>query len=433
MTSSKKRISEAKKILESLKLGLPPRHGVRRYSVGYDTLLAEIEREYLAVTRPGLIRFVSGTWGSGKTHFFRLLRELFLEHDWLVSSVELDTNTTALNKFESIFAKIVSNIESRNTAQRQSDQQPEMYKFGQILQETLCYLATGTRTGEVQKLSDDQIRKVCTKLAQNGSVDLDFKKMVRHYWETFSLTEFQDPDSAYSYDRRGEILQWFGGEGDLKKYQREFGVTKIVNRANARSMLSSLAGFVRFAEYNGLVILFDETAQSMSTLRKSQRKEAHDNLLALINGIDHDNQKGLFLIYASTPDFYEGREHSIERYPALRGRIGKVPKHPPRASDRIWNIDEISLDLADFENEAIKIREIYTEAYPENQNPIPDESSFKCVVQELYDKHRFSHVAVGFWRMLVTYLIEYLDDHRSGKARSLEERYDDIMETLREA
>ena len=56
---------------------MPPQRGVDQYSVGNEKLIAGVKRFHLsAISDGGIIRFVSGSWGAGKTHFFRLLRDV---------------------------------------------------------------------------------------------------------------------------------------------------------------------------------------------------------------------------------------------------------------------------------------------------------------------------------------------------------------------
>jgi len=65
--------SIAIQIVEKLRQGQPPKRGVDRYSVGHEKLIDGIKRYHLdGIENRGIIRFISGSWGSGKTHFFRL-------------------------------------------------------------------------------------------------------------------------------------------------------------------------------------------------------------------------------------------------------------------------------------------------------------------------------------------------------------------------
>ena len=302
----------ATQVVESLRKGIPPQRGVDLYSVGNEKLIDGIKKYHLSgIGDRGNIRFLSGSWGAGKTHFFRLLREVAFQHDCLVSNVELDLNSAALNKFEKVFYSIVSHVLTPTYYSEQG--LVEAAPFGTVLRESLAYLATGTRS-IANEITYEQYAKASELLMGNHAIDIDFKKMVQHYWQTF-LPESADP--VVVEQTRGEILQWFSGEGTVGQYRKRFGVSKMVSKENAKLMLQSLAGFVRQAGYRGLVILFDEAEQAYSVMRKSALRDAQNNLLSLINNIE--SLSGLFLLYATTPDFYTDPKHGIVTYGALSG------------------------------------------------------------------------------------------------------------------
>jgi len=413
----------AVQVLESLRKGIPPQRGVELYSVGNEKLIDGIKKYHLSgISDRGIIRFISGSWGSGKTHFFRLLREVAFQHDCLVSSVELDLNSAALNKFEKVFYAIVSHV--LTPTYYSEHERIETAQFRTVLQESLAYLSTGSRL-IANKIAHEQFVKASELLMSNHAIDIDFKKMVQHYWQTF-LPESAAPGVAQT---REEILQWFSGEGSLGQYRKRFGVSKMVSKENAKLMLQSLAGFVRQAGYRGLVILFDEAEQAYSVMRKSALRDAQNNLLSLINNIE--SLSGLFMVYATTPDFYTDPKHGIDTYGALAGRIGKPEQRPPRALDTIWNLDAVQTTLAEYQAAARKIRSIYTTAHPDAQASLPTEAAVQETVAELFSIHP-KLAAIRFWRVLVSALTKYFDDHLEGEVRDTEELYDDVMSKLRE-
>ena len=72
----------ATQVVESLRKGIPPQRGVELYSVGNEKLMEGIKKRHLDnITEQGIIRFVSGSWGAGKTHFFRQLREVAFQNE----------------------------------------------------------------------------------------------------------------------------------------------------------------------------------------------------------------------------------------------------------------------------------------------------------------------------------------------------------------
>lgn len=414
----------AMQVVESLRKGIPPQRGVDLFSVGNEKLIDGIKRYHLpGIGDRGIIRFVSGSWGAGKTHFFRLLSEVAFQTDCLVSNVELDIHSAALNKFEKVFYAIVSHVLTPAYFTENAGQ--EAAPFGRVVRESLAYLATGSRAIG-SEIPYEQYTKASEALMSDHGIDIDFKKMVQKYWETF-LPESADP--AIVEQARAEILQWFSGEGTIGNYRKRFGVSKMVNKENAKLMLQSLAGFVRLSGYRGLVILFDEAEQAYSVMRKSALRDAQNNLLSLINNIE--SLSGLFLLYATTPDFYTDPKHGIVTYGALAGRIGKPEHRHPRALDTIWNLDAVETTLPDYQAAANKIRAVYATAFTESATTLPTEKEVQETVADLFRIHP-SLAAIRFWRLLVTALITDFDDHLEGEVRPTEKLYDDVMARLKE-
>ena len=411
---------EALEVIESLRKGIPPKRYTSRYTSGTEDFLIKVRKFHLesASTR-GKLRFVSGSWGAGKTHFLRLLREEAFDAHYLVSTVELNADSTPFNKFEQVFYDIVRNITS-----------PEMYREGQFalaapFGEVLRRALMETPPGLDETVPHERYQDVKEKLFAADGIDIDFRRIVAHYWETF-LPE--GGDVATLENTRGRVLQWFAGEGTMGMY-RKIDVQKTVNRANARLMLQSLSRFATHVGYRGLVILFDEAEMSYSTMRKSNLKQAHNNLLHLINSIDES--EGLFLTYATTPDFYIDERHGIIIYGALAQRIGKPDEKSPRPLDRIWNLDCVQSSLDDHLNAVCKIKDIYVTAYPEYTKVIPSEAELRGYVAEIMEAHpEFSRVSK--WRVVVTSTIEVLDTRVQGdELPPAAQLHDDIMEKLR--
>ncbi|MGB9880974.1 MAG: BREX system ATP-binding domain-containing protein, partial [Anaerolineae bacterium] len=302
----------------------------------------------------------------------------------------------------------------------------EAAPFGRALREALAYLG-GEGTPLEGPVLDTQLERASESLMADRAIDIDFKKMVKRYWETYG------PDSvtgAVAEQTREEILQWFSGEGTIGAYRKRFDVNKMVSKENAKLMLQSLAGFVRLAGYRGLVVLFDEAEQAYSLMRRSQLRDAQNNLLSLINNIE--SLAGLFLVYATTPDFYTDPKHGIVTYGALQGRIGRPEQRSPSALDTIWNLDEVKVDLETYQKVALNIESIYREAYPDSHGSLPSPGEIRELVSKLNRMHP-SVSAVRFWRVLVTALVTEFDNRMMGESRPPEQVYEDVMSRLREA
>ena len=411
-------------IIESLRKGIPPRRGVNEYSAGNDDFLNQIQSRHLQNV-PGLsgkIRFISGSWGSGKSHFLAQLRETAFASNYLVSSVALSVVEAPFNRFEEVFSRIVRQISSRDM--HETGNTTLDAPLGEVFRRQLFGFASEPSDNMVDRETYDE---ACQKLMANQEINIDFRRLVRHFWKTY-LPESGDP--IILEDQRGKIMQWFSGEGTIGAYRKEFGVQSLVKRSNARALLRSLGRYAIHAGFNGIVVLFDEAEMSYSTMRKSELKKAHNNLLHLINSIQES--AGLFLVYATTPDFYTDEKHGIQIYGALAQRIGRPEDRPPRALDRVWNLDSTQPKLADYQAAARKIRNLYITAYPEYENKIEEDIALEILVKKFLNVHpRFS--LVGFWRVLVAGLIENFDYRVDGyEVPSPEQLHENIMDKLRE-
>jgi hypothetical protein len=417
-------MATARRMVNSLRHGTPPEHGVSLYSVGNEDLIQGVKTHHLdQIGEQGKIRFLSGSWGSGKTHFFRLLREAAFDSQCLVSNVELSVDEAPFNKFEMVFHSIVRNIQT--PSHYRSETVKEVAPFGRVLEEALSNLATGNPS-PLGRINDQQYSIARAKLMANGAIDIDFKKIVDQYWSTFFAERVHE---SRRDEMRGELLQWFAGEGNLRTFRSKFGINKMVSRESAKVLLQSLAGFVRLAGYKGLLILFDEAEQSYSVMKKADLKEAHNNLLSIINNIGHSS--GLFMIYATTPDFFDEPQYGIVKYPPLATRIGMPRDQPPIAPQNVWNFDAVQRDEDDYEMAAMRLRSIYIEAYPEPKLEYPAENQIRDFVKAMKERQS-ENEGVRFWRIMVAALMAHMDDHFAGHLRSPEVIREDTMLMLRE-
>lgn len=382
------------KIVEEVKKGIPPDTGVEYYSVGYDDFLEDLKKNHLSkIGIMGKIRFVCGEWGSGKTHLFKLIRNASFEENCVVSIVDLYKEEAPLDRFEKVFFKILRNMSTREYIE--NNKENSIY----FLLEKGLYNMCNRRSG---KISYENFSFAVDKLMKNKKIDIDFKKIVKSFWETYT----KNLDDVILEQEREEILQWFSADADIKFFKNKIGVSKIIKKENSKLILESLVEFVKLIGYNGIVILLDESEQSYSIMKTANLKYAHNNLLSLINTIE--NVPGLFMIYATTPDFYNHPKYGILNYGALSERIGQPKEIHPNAIDLIWNLDAIKLDKEKYEKIALKLMNIYIIAYPERKKHI-SEIKIKKFIDDFIDNNKLFYHYSRSLRKFVKELIEYFD------------------------
>jgi P-loop Domain of unknown function (DUF2791) len=381
-------------IIDKLRNGLPPRRYASLYSSGMETFVANVRKHHLdRRSSSGRIRFVSGSWGSGKTHLFRLLAEQAFNANYLVSTVELSRNEAPFNKFELVLASILRNIASHETEVERGTASP----LGEILRLHLFAVADRDEIDFPSALAAERDR-----ILADTSIDIDMRRVVVAYWETF----WPDPTIPGLSERRGQMLQWFTGEANKSTMRSEFGVQRVLNKENSRAFLTSVVALAKFLGFRGLLVLFDESEMSHSTMAKSQLNQAHNNLLHLINEID--TVAGLVMIYAAVPAFFNDDRHGIRIYGALASRIGEPEPNPPSALQRVWNLDAVTVTPHQFRGNDTEISEIYTKAFPDDITNLMTTTELLSRINIVIDEHG-QYEKVSKWRAVVQECVKLLD------------------------
>lgn len=103
-------VSQAQRVIESLRKGIPPDGFVRRFTVGRETEIQELTERIDSFITGALL--LKANYGSGKTHLLRFIREKALESGFAVSTIALDANAAVrFNRMDQIFGAILRNIE----------------------------------------------------------------------------------------------------------------------------------------------------------------------------------------------------------------------------------------------------------------------------------------------------------------------------------
>lgn len=398
----------ANAIIDGLRIGRPSIVGVHEYSVGGAGFLSAIERLHLQATKAGKIRFACGSWGAGKSHFLAQLNKLALDKNWLVSSVNLNSRETPFNRFEEVFYAIVRSISSADNSRGSLAQMFQRQIFG-----------GASIDGTVdQNVCED----TCDKLMQNTDIDPDFRRIVCEFWRTY-LPGVHDAE-----DRRAMIIDWFSGLGTIERYRRNFGVQKMVKSGTAGLILRSLVSYSIHAGFLGLLVLIDEAEMVFSTMRNSSRKRAHNNLLNLLNTIE--DSRGLFVVFATTPDFFLDPNYGIIITGPLAQRIGGLPPDSPNALQPVWNLQKLQYGADDYVSAARKVRRIYICSYPESESVIADCELLDEFVTSL---HQVSppQGRIDFWRLLMRSVVgrfdmEFLEGAQVPTSEEFIDRFTDV-------
>lgn len=102
--------NEARRVIESLRKGIPPDGFVRDFTVGRREEIKELQRRLSDAAGTALL--LKANYGAGKSHLIRFIREEALEQNYAVSVVALDSSSAIrFNRMDQIFGAICRSIE----------------------------------------------------------------------------------------------------------------------------------------------------------------------------------------------------------------------------------------------------------------------------------------------------------------------------------
>lgn len=100
---------QARRVIESLRKGIPPDGFVRYFTVGRKREINDLTSRLQA--KDGTVLLLKANYGSGKTHLLRYIREEALERNYAVSTVTLDSSSAVrFNRMDQIFGAVCRNM-----------------------------------------------------------------------------------------------------------------------------------------------------------------------------------------------------------------------------------------------------------------------------------------------------------------------------------
>ena len=296
---------QARAIIEELRKGSVPSDYVPFFSVGRDRWLTFIEddlKNYIAAGG-AKVRFLSGDYGDGKTHFMSVIRHLCLQNDFAVSFVVL-TREVPIHKFEAVYQAICRQLRGRFSG----------VGIQALLARWLDDLAPK------KKISAQQLADLTETLRDLPGMNVSFANALA----ALAYNRFTPLDKGEHQQERDAareiILHWFEAGKVTKRELKPFGIFEVVNKANSKQMLNSLNVFLRFMGHKGLILLLDEL-ETVIAQSASIRNAAYENVRLLID--NSEQAQYLHIFFAIIPDVLLS-EKGFKSYDALWSRVRSI-------------------------------------------------------------------------------------------------------------
>lgn len=343
-------------IIQALRAGVVPRLGLQHIQVGRKREIEAIVRDIDRVADGGAAaRFIIGAYGSGKTFFLFLVRQIALQRKLVVMHADLgpDRRIHATGgQARMLYAELMRSLATRTA--------PDGNALRSIIE---SFIAQTAEMLPGKPIAD----AINTRLAP-------LREMVAGY-------DFATVVSAYArgYEENNEELQeaalrWLRGEYTTKTEARtDLGVRTIIDDQAFYDALRLLAKFVRIAGHAGLLVCLDEMVNLYKLQNAQARKQNYEQILRVLNDVLQGSTEGLGILFGGTPDFLLDTRRGLYSYEALQSRLAGNSF----ASDNLVDLGGPVIRLQNLTIEELlhlleRLRDVFASGVPSNYL-IPDE------------------------------------------------------------
>lgn len=298
---------------------------LRQVTVGLDSLVDFWDKNYLETYLPAggsKIKFVTGNFGSGKTHFLRLIQARAEARGFL--TVSFSAKKVWLHDFREVYLEILRqcNLEQvlsvcAQQVVREMNADPADIPAGGNFMDLL------SERGEADAFTKNALRSTLREMfTRNPLLDNTFALCC-----SLLVGGILGHPVLESTSRK-LILAYMNGDKTVKTAQlRSIGLNPApVTRYNARHLLRSLCEVVKQAGYAGLLVTVDDMEMLMNRstgdpirYSKLRREDAYESIRQLIDDID--SMRYIGFLFCFDRDLMDNESLGIKSYGALWMRI----------------------------------------------------------------------------------------------------------------
>jgi hypothetical protein len=299
-------------VLQSLQAGLVPKQGLHLIQVGRKAEVSALLQDLDRIAEEGAsFRIVVGRFGSGKSFFLNLVRNLAFQKKLVVAQADFSMERRLYasgGQARALFSELMRNMATKT--------QPEGGALPTVLTAWVSQIQHAVMSGGGTAADVD--RKLAEDLRdlQNHVGGFEFAEVVRAFYRGF--IEKNDTLQAAA-------LKWLRGEYTTKTDARaELGVRRIIDDDSFYDSLKLMAAFVTKAGFAGLIVNLDEMVVLSHRLANSRARQANfEALLTLLNDCFQGSVRNLGFVFAGTDECLEDKRRGLFSYEALRSRLAE--------------------------------------------------------------------------------------------------------------
>lgn len=308
MKKTRIRPRERDSIIQSLKAGVTPRNGIQHIQVGRVNEIKAVIRDIERISDGGsAFRLIIGDYGSGKTFFMGVARDMALQNKVVTAHADLSPDRriqASQGQARNLYSELMRNISTRNKQDGNA--------LSSIVEK---FISTARAQAESKdKPVEDVIKERLSEL--NDLVGgYDFSKVIGLYWKAF------DTDDE---ELKSNVIRWLRAEYTTKTDARkDLGVRNIIDDKNFYDSIKLMSLFVKQAGYAGLLVNLDEMV-NLYKLRSTQaRTSNYEQILRILNDSLQGGTSHLGFILGGTPEFLMDPRRGLYSYEALQSRLAE--------------------------------------------------------------------------------------------------------------
>lgn len=337
-----------REIVDALRRGTVPQHGLDTFAVGLDHFVSTLDDELRSVAGgAGQFKAIRGEYGTGKTFFARWLAERAKRAGYAVAEVQISEGETPLHRLETVYRRMIERLGT--TDEPQGALGSVLDRWGYALEEDVL------ATGEVGEQDSDLLERRVAELMEARLAEVSrsapaFATALRAHRATLAQRDVTAAEG---------IRAWVGGQPNVPAaVKRQAGVKGEIDHFGALSFLQGLLVVLRDSGHAGLLVVLDEV-ETLQRVRSDVREKGLNALRQLIDEVDAGRFPGLYLAITGTPAFFDGPQ-GAQRLPPLAQRL-----HTDFGPDtRFDNPRAVQLRLPPFDADrlvdvGVRVRDLY--------------------------------------------------------------------------
>lgn len=298
-----------REIVDSLRLGAVPRHGLELFAVGLDPFERAIDEELeAAAAGRGKFKAVRGDYGTGKTFFASWLEHRARQRGFATTLVQISESDTPLYRMQTVYRRAIEGLQTKEWSAGAFRSLIDRW-FYNLEEEVLAQPGTNENDADAVSLAVGKLLE--QRLATVSATQPQFAAALRRCHTARVKEEHAIAEG---------LVAWLMGQPNVSAdIKRAAGLKGDIDHDGAGGFLRGLLELLKQTGRAGLVLVLDEL-ETIQRVRADSREKSLTALRQLIDDLSAGRFPGLYVLVTGTPQFFDGTQ-GVQRSPPLAQRL----------------------------------------------------------------------------------------------------------------